>query len=181
MRQISFVSTAACLKAFILPCQEAGGLLTLERQQFRKTLAMAPLEDLAPEIIFTTNDIASIQTAEIVAARLDLAGPVIITPLLEENDQGLHFERLLFLHARLQSLLFVLPQERLQRLASDLLGQPEVPDIGPGEVMAFEIGNRRRQLPSRLLWQTREGVLMRETAVEPMRPSPLTMPAPVVA
>lgn len=159
MRQVSFVSTAACLKSYILPCQEAGGLLTRERESLRRNLAVAPLENLKPEIIFTTGDIASIQTAEHVAARLGLDGPLIITPLLDEEPQPLYFNRLLFLHARMQSLVFVLPRDGIRRLARELLGQTVVPDIGPGEIMAFELDGRRNRVPGSLLWEARGGRL----------------------
>jgi len=169
MRQVSFVSTAACLKSFILPCQEAGGLLTREREKLRRNLAVAPLGSLAPEIIFTTNDIPSIQTAEYVAARIDLAGPVIITPLLEENPHPLYFNRLLFLHARLQSLVFVLPQVGIHQLATGLFGLKEIPEIDPGEIMAFELSGRRREAPARLLWRTRDGEFLgRQTPIRPL-------------
>lgn len=160
MRQISFVSSAASLKSCILPCQEAGGLLSRERQQLRQSLAVAPLSSLAPEIIFTTPDFASIQTAEIVAGHLQLDGPVVITPLLSEDPQPLYFNRLLFLHARMQSLIFVLPSTGIQQLAVSLFGLAELPELGPGEVLALELSGRRRQPPARILWQTCCGVLI---------------------
>lgn len=160
MRLISFVSTAASLKSCILPCQEAGGLLARERQQLRQALTLAPLASLAPEIIFTTPDFPSIQTAEIVAAHLRLDGPVVITPLLNDDPQPLYFNRLLFLHARMQSLVFVLSATGIHHLAARLFGLTELPELEPGEILSLEVPGRRRQPPARIVWQTCKGVLI---------------------
>jgi len=169
MRQICFVSTAASLKSYILPCQEAGGLLTREREALRRTLAVAPLRELKPEIIFTASDYASVQTAEIIACRLDLTGPVVISPLLGETPESIHFNRLLFLHARMQSLLFVLPSAGIHALESRLVGQVLSPDIGPAEILALELSGRRKQSPARLLWRTQEGRLIMPLPAEPTK------------
>jgi phosphohistidine phosphatase len=131
-------------------------LTTKGRLSFREIARRARKVGAAPDVIFTSPLLRSVQTAEILAERLKHQGPVIV---VKELSPGFDLRALRALLSRAGSpaeAAFVGHEPDLGLLAAVLMAVPGGVPLRKGAVLALEVDGSARKGKAKFLWRTDE-------------------------
>jgi phosphohistidine phosphatase len=129
-------------------------LTTNGRLAFRKIARRVRKAGIAPCVIFTSPLLRAVQTAEILAERLNHEGPVVVA---KELSPGFDLQALRFLLTGAGSpgeAAFVGHEPDLGLLAAALMAMPEGVPLRKGAVLALEAGENARKGTAKFLWRT---------------------------
>ena len=127
-------------------------LTTKGRLAFRKIARRVRKAGIAPAVIFTSPLLRAVQTAEILAERLDHPGPVVVA---KELSPGFDLRALRVLLSGAESAAeaaFVGHEPDLGLLAAALLAVPGGFPLRKGAVLALEADGSARNGTAKFLW-----------------------------
>jgi phosphohistidine phosphatase len=127
-------------------------LTTKGRLAFRKIARRVRRAGIAPDVIFTSPLLRAVQTAEILAERLDHPGPVVVA---KELSPGFDLRALRVLLSGAESpaeAAFVGHEPDLGILAAALLAVPGGFPLRKGAVLALEADGSARNGTAKFLW-----------------------------
>ncbi|HZL97496.1 MAG TPA: histidine phosphatase family protein [Terriglobales bacterium] len=122
------------------------------RLSFREIVHRVRKSGAAPDVVFSSPLVRAVQTAEILAERLDLSGPVVVT---RELSPGFDLRALRVLLSGAESAAeaaFVGHEPDLGLLAAALLAVPGGFPLRKGAVLALEADGSARKGTAKFLW-----------------------------
>jgi phosphohistidine phosphatase len=122
------------------------------RDSFRKIARQVRKAGAAPDVIFTSPLVRSIQTAEILAGRLKHRGPVVVAKELSPGFDLRALRSLLAGAENPREAAFVGHEPDLGDLAATLLALPEGFPLRKGAVLALEVDSGVPKGAAKFLW-----------------------------
>lgn len=122
------------------------------RSVFRKIARRARKAGMAPEVIFTSPLLRSVQTAEILAERLEHEGPVLVAKELSPGFDDRALRTVLRRAGNPQEAAFVGHEPDLGDLAAALLSLRGEFSLRKGAVLALELPPGAHRGAGRFLW-----------------------------
>jgi phosphohistidine phosphatase len=128
-------------------------LTTKGRLAFRKIARRVRKTGIAPSVIFTSPLLRAVQTAEILAERLNHEGPVVVARELSPGFEHRGLRSLLHGTGDLREAAFVGHEPDLGNLAATLLALPGRFTLRKGAVLALEVDIGVPKRAAKFLWR----------------------------
>ena len=123
------------------------------RLVFRKVARRVRQEGAAPDVVFSSPLVRAVQTAEILAERLDHTGPVVVARQLSPGFDRGKLDSLLAEAGNPREAAFVGHEPDLGELAASLLSVAGNLPLRKGAVMALEFEGKRAKWKAKFLWR----------------------------
>ena len=123
------------------------------RLVFRKVARRVRREGVTPDVVFSSPLVRAVQTAEILAERLDHTGPVVVARQLSPGFDHGKLDSLLAEAGNLREAAFVGHEPDLGELAASLLSMPGGFSLRKGAVLALEFEGKGARGKAKFLWR----------------------------
>ncbi len=130
------------------------------RRGFRKTADRLVEQGGRPEVILTSPLVRAVQTAEILAERMDFEGPVAAWSGLAPGCGWKEWEEILAANGSVSELAVVGHEPDMGTLVATLLGLPARLPLRKGGIVALDGVEAASEAPARRLWAAADGEIL---------------------